>query len=188
MGKAIIMRINDLFKIISKDRGIANSNVSKQGLYNMVRSIIKYRKTFGIRNDVAHLYANREMVLVALDALDDVIDKLDDNFDKYIDMIFDIPRVHDYLLENGMIEEEEDEDSEEDEDDDEEDDEEGSSDGTSSDVDTANEVSTDVMIKVEVTMPFSWITTIMMVASVLNLLVMAHFVVNSDPANQCKSL
>ena len=147
------MRINDLFKAISKSPKLGS--VSKRNLYSTVRAILDARRKLNIENNVAALYNNSDTIEEALAGeIEDI--------DFYLDIILTLPEVVEYVAKNPMaINKDLDEDEDEDED---EDDYEDDYDDHSDD-----EIKTEpVKVTVNVNVPFSWVFALTMVASITN--------------------
>ena len=167
------MRINDLFTIIAKDKTLS---AEKQILYTTIRAILKSRKTLGLRNDVARLYLAREKVK-------DIFSEIFEDIDVHVDLIFEIPQVYKYLQDKGVVDDFSDDETTESESESES---ETETESTESDDDTkvinaSNTSHDDVTINVDVAMPFSWVLTITMITSIVNMLMIGNLV-----ANQCR--
>ena len=160
------MRINELFDAIKNCPKMGS--VSKRDLYSTVRTILDNRNSLNIRNSVADLYENASRIE---DALASEIEEVD----TYLDIILTLPEVQEHLRNKGMLES-----NEEEENDNSDSDSDSEIDGSNSDDDGSHDDNdnpdskddgNEVSIKVNVEIPFSWVMTVTMVVSVLNLLI-----------------
>ena len=165
------MRINDLFTIIAKDKTLS---AEKQILYTTIRAILKSRKTLGLRNDVARLYLAREKVK-------DIFSEIFEDIDIHMDLIFEIPQVYKYLQDKGVVDDSSDDETTESESESETETESTESEDDTKIINASNTSHDDVTINVDVAMPFSWVLTITMITSIVNMLMIGNLV-----ANQCR--
>ena len=165
------MRINDLFTIIAKDKTLS---AEKQILYTTIRAILKSRKTLGLRNDVARLYLAREKVK-------DIFSEIFEDIDIHMDLIFEIPQVYKYLQDKGVVDDSSDDETTESESESDTETESTESEDDTKIINASNTSHDDVTINVDVAMPFSWVLTITMITSIVNMLMIGNLV-----ANQCR--